>query len=164
MSATPLPLSEALRSYRRHWCDIWCLNMLVQYIHLQVQAMAVTAGYIDCKVATTSSPGSWERRHGLLDPYSQLLFLTHDECVVAPLAVEASPTCIALRCASASNHPEAGTIVLTNDQDLSLSLRPHTRGLKCAFLVCFLVCAHVLSLAHFPRAVLHFSSGWHKEW
>ena len=67
-------------------------------VSTDIQRKPLKAGVLYCM----SERGAWEHRHALLDPYSQLLFLSEERLLLPEIMVEGSPSCVSVRTGTAS--------------------------------------------------------------
>ena len=129
--------------------QIGCAAALVS---TDIQHKPLKAGFIytrgqgaDADAGAAGAGGGWQRRHALLDPYTQLLFLTQDRVRVPPLVVEGSSACVSVRTGRvACDALEPRHAVLQNDDNQRLELCALSRDSMADWLDCLEIAgAHV---------------------
>ena len=96
-------------------------------VDADIQRKPLKAGYLYARIINADGQpragDGWVRRHALLDPYTQLMFLTENRLLVPPLVVEGSNSCISVRTGTAtSQSSDSRELILQNEEEQRVAL------------------------------------------
>lgn len=95
-------------------------------VDVDIQRKPLKAGYLYARTIRADGHRprqAWKRRHVLLDPYTQLMFLTEERLLAPPLVVEGSASCISVRAGTATSPSgESRELILQNEEERRVAL------------------------------------------